>query len=235
MTDPSLTVARPHLEGPRLLPVTVPIPAGRLEIRETGRAARIVGVAPFLIGRTPVTNREYAPFVASGHVAPPPWWRHPDFCASMQPVVGVTWEEAMAYCAWLAETVGGRWRLPTEVEWEFAACGGLLAPRTPWGETIAPGEIPEGLLAGPWETGRGTPNGYGLYDAGTIVHEWCLDWHEPEPPLPAEPSASPRRRSSRGGSWRHKIRWSRPSARSSLPPEYRYSDFGFRVLRELDR
>jgi formylglycine-generating enzyme required for sulfatase activity len=55
---------------------------------------------------------------------------------------------------------------------------------------------------------------------GTIVHEWCLD------------ASGPDRRASRGGSWRHAVRWSAPSARSSLPPSYRYSDYGFRVLRE---
>ena len=190
------------------------IPAGRL-----GPAA----LAPFLLGRTPVTNRDYAPFLACGRVAAPPWWSHPDFRSPLQPVVGVTWEEAVAYCAWLAEITGGRWRLPTEAEWEFAACGGLVAPSTAWGDAVPPGEIPEGPLAGPWEVGRGTPNGYGLFDAGTIVHEWCLDLHEPD-----------RRRASRGGSWRHAIRWSSPSAKSSLSPDYRYSDYGLRVLREID-
>ena len=89
------------------------------------------------------------------------------------------------------------------------------------GDRVPPGEIPEGALAGPWEVGRGTPNGYGLYDVGTIVHEWCLDWD----PAPREP----RRRASRGGSWRHEVRWSAPAARTSLPPNYRYSDYGFRV------
>jgi len=81
--------------------------------------------------------------------------------------------------------------------------------------------------------GRGKPNGYGLLDTGTIVHEWCLGWHERES-AGAKRRDAPRRRASRGGSWRHKIRWSSPSAKSSLPPEYRYSDYGFRVLREID-
>lgn len=220
MRDPALTVAGPDTGADPILPEMVRIPAGHQTV-------------PFLLGRSPVTNREYAPFVASGRAAPPPWWSDPDFRAPLQPVVGVTWEDAMNYCVWIAETGGGCWRLPTEAEWEFAACGGLLAPRTPWGETIPPGEIPEGPLAGPWETGRGTPNGYGLLDAGTIVHEWCLNWHLPEPSS-AERPAGPRRRASRGGSWRHEIRWSQPSARSSLPPRYRYSDYGFRVLRELN-
>jgi formylglycine-generating enzyme len=205
-----------------------------MTVRVPGGSLGAVKIAPFDLGRTPVTHGEYAGFVESGRVAAPPWWSDPDFRASLQPVVGVTWEEAMAYGAWLGAIAGGRWRLPTEAEWEFAASGGLAAPRTAWGDAIPPGEIPEGLLAGPWEVGRGTPNGYGLFDMGTIVHEWCLDWHEPEPSLAPGRSAAPRRRASRGGSWRHKIRWSSPSARSSLPPDYRYSDYGFRLLREVE-
>lgn len=183
----------------------------------------------FRLGKTPVTNREYAPFVACGRATAPPWWSDPDFSSPLQPVVGVTWNEAMAFCAWLSESAGGRWRLPSEAEWEFAACGGLVGPATAWGQTVPEGEIPEGPgpLKGPWEAGRGTPNGYGLCDMGTIVHEWCLEWRLPETAAPGLP-----RRASRGGSWRHEIRWSAPSAKSSLPPDYRYSDFGFRVLRE---
>jgi len=171
-----------------------------------------------------VTNREYAPFVATG-VAAPPWWTEPDFRAPCQPVVGVTWDDAMTYCAWLGESEGGRWRLPTEAEWEFAACGGLESPRTAWGEEVPTGEIPEGPLAGPWEVGLGAPNGYGLLDMGTIVHEWCLGWDDA--------LREPRRRASRGGSWRHRVRWSSPSARTGLPPGYPYSAYGFRVLREI--
>ena len=175
---------------------------------------------PFFLGRTPVTNREYADAVASGLVPAPPWWGHPDFSAPGLPVVGVSWDDAVAFCRWLCEAAGGRWRLPTEAEWEHAACGGLSEPRTSWGPAVPDGEIPPGPLAGPWEAGRGMPNGYGLCDMGTIVHEWCADW------------SGPARRASRGGSWRHATRWSPPSARSSLPPSYRYSDYGFRVLRE---
>jgi formylglycine-generating enzyme required for sulfatase activity len=210
-------------------PITVTIPGGRLELAGPGVPLRVVEIAPFFVGRTPVTNSEYAVFLESGRVPAPPWWSDPAFSAPLQPVVGVAWEDAVAYCAWLSEFAGGRWRLPTEEEWEFAVCGGLVAPRTAWGEEIPRGEIPEGPLAAPWETGRGAPNGYGLLDAGTIVHEWCANWHEPAP------ATGPSRRASRGGSWRHQIRWSSPSARTSLPPDYRYSDYGFRVLHEVEQ
>ncbi len=175
---------------------------------------------PYRLGRTPVTNREYAAFVATGRAAPPPWWTEAPFRAADKPVVGVTWHEAMAFCEWLSESAAGLWRLPTQLEWEHAACGGLDAPATAWGDTIPGGEIPAGPLEGPWSAGRGTPNGYGLCDMGTIVHEWCLDWDRPG------------RRASRGGSWRHAVRWSAPSAKSSLAPDARYSDYGFRFAWE---
>ena len=90
----------------------------------------------------------------------------------------MTWFEAAAYARWLGATLGGAWRLPTEAEWERAARGGLAGARTAWGDALPPGEVPDGPLAGPWPAGRGTPNGYGLLDMGTIVHEWCLDWYE---------------------------------------------------------
>jgi formylglycine-generating enzyme required for sulfatase activity len=179
--------------------------------------------AGFRLGRTPVTNAEYMPFVEAGRAPAPPWWCDPAYDAPGQPVVGVTWFEACDYAAWLGELTGARFRLPTEAEWERAARGGLEGAATAWGDALPEGEVPEGPLAGPWCVGRGTPNGYGLCDMGTIVHEWCLDWHDPE---------SATRRASRGGSWRHHVRWCPPAARSSLPPGFRYADYGFRVLQE---
>ena len=66
-----------------IAPKTVPIPAA----------------VPFRLGRTPVTNRDYAPFLALGRVPEPPWWRDARFSAAALPVVGVSWEDAMAFCA----------------------------------------------------------------------------------------------------------------------------------------
>ena len=191
------------------LPETVEVPAG-------------ASLGSFRLGRTPVTNAEFAAFLETGRAAAPPWWRDPDYCASDQPVVGVSWFEAADYAAWLAERTLARWRLPSEAEWEHAARGGLVGAATAWGDALPAGEVPEGPLAGPWCVGRGQPNGYGLHDMGTIVHEWCLDWWD----------AGHTRRASRGGSWRHHVRWSPPSGRSSLPPGFRYADYGFRVLLE---
>lgn len=208
-------------------PALARVPAGRFLMgsllgRPDEAPVRAVRVAGFRIGRTPVTNAEYAPFVASGRGPAPPWFGDPAFSAKDQPVVGITWFEAVAFAEWLKEARGGSWRLPTEAEWERAARGGLEGAATAWGSALPAGEIPEGPLAGPWPVGRGTPNGFGICDMGTIVHEWCSDAYPGDPP----------RRASRGGSWRHRVRWSSPSARSSLLPELRYADYGFRVLRQ---
>jgi formylglycine-generating enzyme required for sulfatase activity len=210
---------------------------GSADGRPDERPAHVVHVGAFRLGRTPVTRAQYEPFLHTGAVEAPPWWRDPAFADQAQPVVGVTWFDACAYAAWLGATAGGRWRLPTEAEWERAARGGLEDAPTAWGRALPDGEVPAGPLAAPWPTGRGRPNGYGLFDAGTIVHEWCLDWYaaayyQIAPPENPRGPDEGERRASRGGSWRHHVRWSPPAARSSLPPEFRYADYGFRVLLE---
>ena len=218
------------------------VPGGRFRMgSERGRPdeqpMHEVEVSPFFLARAPVTRAEYAAFLDAGRCEAPPWWSDPAFSAPDQPVVGVRWSEAVAFTSWMAEVRGGHWRLPTEAEWERAARGGLDQAATSWGESLPSGEVPAGPLSGPWRVGRGTPNGFGLLDMGTIVHEWCFDWYDPrfyEASPVKDPQGPPEgeRRSSRGGSWRHHVPWSAPSARSSLPPSAQYADYGFRVLRE---
>jgi sulfatase modifying factor 1 len=239
----ALASLRAHGQRSLEVPKTSFVPGGVFlmgsgEGRADERPVHEVEVSPFRIGRTPVTTLGYARFLAARKMEAPPWWSDSAFWAPEQPVVGVTWFDAMTYCSWLSETAGGRFRLPTEAEWERAARGGLPSAPTAWGASLPPGEVPGGALSGPWRVSQGTPNGYGLFDMGTVVHEWCLDWYRADYYLSA-PRRDPRgpeegeRRASRGGSWRHKVRWSPPAARSSLPPGFRYADYGFRVLREL--
>jgi formylglycine-generating enzyme len=205
--------------------------------RPDERPVHRVELRSFRLARTPVTNAEYEAFLATGRAQPSAWWSNPAFSHPRQPVVGITWFDAVAYTEWLSELTGGSWRLPTEAEWEAAARGGLQGAPTAWGDHLPDHEVPEGPLEGPWLTGQGRPNGYGLCDMGTIVHEWCLDWYRADA-YASSPERDPRgpdegeRRASRGGSWRHKVRFSSPANRSSLPPEFRYSDYGFRVLEE---
>ena len=186
----------------------------------------------FAIARYPVTNAEYAPFLADTSVPAPPWWRDARFSAPEQPVVGPSWFEAVAFCRWLSARTRARFRLPTEAEWEKAARGGLDGERYPWGS-----ERPDGqALERPPAVTATRENPLGIAALSGVCHEWCLDWESPtyyaDAPAysPAGPSAGTRR-ISRGGAWRHRDPFSPVAHRSSLPPALRYSDYGFRVLR----
>ena len=190
-----------------------------------------------------VTNRDYAMFLGDTQRRLPKHWGNAEFGHPQQPVVAVSWHDAAAYCEWLSARIGMRYRLPTEAEWERAALGGREAVLYPWGDA-APHEHDEylrrwsGEVSGPLPVGQGTPNPYGLYDLGENVHEWCMDWYDPafyaqSPERNPRGPASGSRRASRGGSWRHHIRASRCAARSSIPPEFEYADYGFRVVRDL--
>jgi sulfatase modifying factor 1 len=198
--------------------------------RPDERPVHRVWVDAFEMAACQVTNSEYAAFAnATGHAPPPAPFNDPE-----QPVVGVSWFEAVAYCDRLSGVAGRHVRLPTEAEWECAARGGAEGMHYPWGD-----EWPmDDDASAPRAVGRRAPNAYGLYDVCENVHEWCSDWYAPDY-YGVSPDRNPRgpdsgsRRASRGGSWRHQFPFSRCAARSSLPPEFRYADYGFRIARDL--
>jgi formylglycine-generating enzyme required for sulfatase activity len=204
------------------------------------RPVHRVWIDRFAIARTAVTNHLYQFFLADtsqdiSHPSSDLQFKHPD-----QPVTSVSWFEALAYCQWLTERTGEPYRLPTEAEWERAARGGLESRLYTWGDD-APQNQPHYLqlwLNGPEPVGQRPPNGFGLYDISENVHEWCADWFDENyyadsPERNPQGPVSGRRRSSRGGSWRHQIKITRVAARSSIPPEFRYSDYGFRCAMSL--
>lgn len=156
-------------ESNDFLPSLALIPAGRFVMgsdadEQDQRPAREVHLDEFLIGTRPVTNLEYARFVAdSGHRPPgvhgiplvasaggpdrertfreqcaPHVW--PDGHAppgrESHPVTLVRHDDAEAYCAWLSSVTGRIVRLPTEAEWEKAARGGVDGRRYPWGDRL---------------------------------------------------------------------------------------------------
>lgn len=187
---------------------------------------------------TQVTVAEYSTFLAAASKTRPSFWNDPHFNDQRQPVVGVSWFDAVAYCDWLSRATGHNYRLPTEAEWERAARGGVEHKQYPWGDD--PPQSRTGY-ADRWKTGpdpvrQSKPNRYGLYEMCENVHEWCEDWFQPDY-YTISPDMNPRgpsrgdRKASRGGSWRHHIKISRCSTRSSIPPEFEYADYGFRVVR----
>lgn len=219
-----------------------PIPAGWFTMgSDEGyadeRPRHRVRVEGFLMAVHPVTRAEYARFLHATGREDPREWRNPAFGAPDQPVVGVSWNDALAYCQWCT-TEGDPVRLPTEAEWERAARGRREGVRYPWGNTI-PGWIPDGGRGprrGPWRVALGEPTDFGLYGIGANIHEWCADWHDRgyyalSPPRSPRGPATGVRRVSRGGSWRHAVTLSRTAARSKLDPSFRYTDYGFRVVR----
>jgi formylglycine-generating enzyme len=157
-------------------------------------------------GYLTIAERDGWSFVFAGRLAPDhpptravaaaPWWRQvmgaswhaPDGPGSTwrdrpdHPAVHVSWDDAMAYCAWASV------RLPTETEWEYAARGGLVRCRYPWGDEVMPhgeqmcnifeGEFPEpapGVNVGTAAVDAFGPNGFGLCNVSGNVWEWCAD------------------------------------------------------------
>ena len=228
-------------------PVMVRIPEGWFRMgSETGRddekPVHRVWVDAFELAAYQVTNAEYGCFLAATNYPQPPCWMDANFNHLKMPVVAVSWYEAAAYCAWLSRATGKLYRLPSEAEWERAARGGAEGLPYPWGEGL-PEMLPdyaERWSSGPEPVGLYAANPYGLYNMGDNVHEWCADCydagyysHSPER-NPQGPVDGPRH-ASRGGSWRHHIKVTRTAARSSIPPEFQYADYGFRIARSLTR
>jgi formylglycine-generating enzyme required for sulfatase activity len=208
-------------------------------------------------------------FLANDHsstqrAAAAPWWRQvhgacwrtPEGLGSSvedrlnHPVVHISYRDATAYCDWAGA------RLPTEAEWEFAARGGLVQARFPWGNELMldgrhmcnvwQGEFPhsntgeDGYLATA-PVDAFPPNGFGLYNMAGNVWEWCRDWfdrsfHTRAGTTNPEGPATGHARVMRGGSYlchhSYCFRY-RAAARSSAPEESGTGHIGFRIARDL--
>ena len=228
-----------------MLPEIVSIPAGVYRMgsadgRDEERPVHEVGVDAFGIGRFQVVNEEYDLFRRETGHGPTKFRER--FSRPRQPVAGPSWRDAAAYCRWLSEQTGDNYRLPTEAEWEWAARGGLRGKTYPWGDE--PVEKRAGYAnrwrEGPEDVGGAEPNGFGLFDMCENMHEWCVDWYDPyfyalSPRLNPCCERQTARRSSRGGAWRHHVKIARCAARSSIPPHLEYADYGFRVVRVMEK
>jgi len=208
-----------------------------------------VTLDPFSVAIWPVTNREYAVFLELTGNEVPSDWGQPPFDHPDAPVCAVSWYDAVAYADWLTRHSGRCYHLPSEAQREYAARGGSEQHAYPWGhEPLAlEGPYQRGLsgtmVGGPRPITRSQgaaarpilgPNGFGLYHMADNVHEWCADYYDRHyyclspvhnPPGPGRTD----RRVARGGSWRHDIKYCRCAARSSLGPDKRFADFGFRL------
>ena len=212
---------------------------------ERPRAAFETGA--FGITETPITNRQYAAFVAAtGHAAPgvdrETWTgyklvhpyertrRHawtksqPPKGREDHPVVLVSHADARAYAAWLSEVTGRTWRLPSELEWEKAARG-TNGRRFPWGDFWDP-KLANSHDEGPFDTTSvgNFPKGvspFGLLDAAGQVFEWT------------DTGAGAARYLVKGGSWDDKgCGVCRPAARHGRPEGIKHILVGFRLIAE---
>ena len=226
-------------------PAPVAIPEGWFLMgsecgQDCERPIHRVWVDAFLLAATQVTNTQYECFLSVTGAPSPPFWNDKNFNHPQQPVAGVSWFEAERYCMWLRSQTGRSYRLPSEAEWERAARGGVEQRLFPWGDD-PPQSLPDyekRWLTGPEAVAGYRPNAFGLYDMCENVHEWCGDWYDANY-YADSPERNPRgpaggsRKASRGGSWRHHVKVARCSARSSIPPEFQYADYGFRVACDL--
>ncbi|GAA4418886.1 hypothetical protein GCM10023187_52740 [Nibrella viscosa] len=203
-----------------------------------------VTVSPFLMGKYEVTQRQWEDIMGSN---PSRFKDCPD-C----PVEQVSWEEVQVFLQKLNARTGGKYRLPTEAEWEYAAGGGAVARRSRFGngqDVLDPAQAnfdgseqyKQGYsVAGEYRgktvrVGSFGANPLGLYDMAGNVWEWCQDWfgsdyyarsssHNPAGP------ATGTHRVLRGGSWLLSPRSCRSAYRSNGTPGARDNDFGFRVV-----
>jgi formylglycine-generating enzyme required for sulfatase activity len=242
------------------------------------KPAHMVKVGDFLISAHEVTNREYLAFVkATGGNLPE--WMIPDGKYHYQtgsddfykklgptlynldhPVVGISWQDAIMYCAWRSLQGAFKYRLPTEAEWELAARGGNNAFKYSWGNN-APlpsrgGNVGDEALkrvfpswpiiwrayndnfafTAPVE--KFGANIMGIYDMTGNVAEWCVDWYDEkyyqrmEWDRPAGPMQGTEK-VIRGGSWSDTPSKLRISYRRSAPPTFRSNNLGFRVAASV--
>ncbi len=237
----------------------------------------VILTRPFYMGETEVTRGQFARFIReTGYVTEQErvqqawrerggaWspalrlsWHSPGFSQrDDHPVVGVSWNDAVAFCRWLSKKEGRRYGLPTEAQWEYACRAGSEGAYS-WGDDAAGGErclnaadraalrVFPSWSGLPFDDGHvytapvGSfrPNAWGLYDMQGNVGEWCSDWYGEYPSREETDPQGPNRGSMRvirGSGWCHGAVRSRSANRSAAAPGTRFNYLGFRVVLEVD-
>ncbi len=173
-------------------------------------------------------------------VRDPKWtWRNPGYAkppADDEPVVQVTWADAQAFCAWLAEEEHLPYRLPTEAEWEYACRAGTTTRWNTGDDLVKLDEAAWTVRNADFHmhpVGQKAPNPWGLRDMHGNAWEWCEDWFGAYAAAPAtDPTGLPRgdKRALRGGSWDYNsIARTRSASRIPDRPDLAHFTHGFRV------
>lgn len=212
---------------------------GADDLTELERPAHQVRLSPFAIGKCPVTNEQYRRFLAANPAyRKPAFWGEESFNQVRQPVVGVSWEDAMAYCNWAGLV------LPSEAQWE-AAARGTDGRRYPWGD-VEPTPVHANFAAVAGKTtaveshtaGAGP---YGTLDMAGNVAEWCADVLDPRAYSkrqagqvdPVATVGEPTFRVLRGGSWLDSAECLPAALRSRYWVRLRRRFIGFRCALPL--
>lgn len=212
-----------------------------------------VCVDGFSMGKYEVTNAQYRRFkpgYSSGD------YKGNSLNGDNQPVVNVSWNDAVEYAGWLSRQSGKTYRLPTEAEWEYAARGGT-STRNYWGNgkddacsyaNVHDLTSKRAFSDFTWEhhncddgyavtapVGSFRPNAFGLYDMMGNAWEWTGDWFDSSyygnsPRNNPQGPSSGSNRVNRGGSWNNKPAFVRASIRNHNTPVYRYNILGFRLV-----
>ncbi|EXJ15892.1 formylglycine-generating enzyme family protein [Imhoffiella purpurea] len=202
--------------------------------------AHEVRVRPFWIGQHEVTFQEYDRFARASGISPPDdrgWGR------GSRPVVGVSWNDAGAYVAWLSRETGRAYRLPTEAEWEYAARASTDTPYW-WGYGMTPGRAVCFDCGTRWDNRSTAPvgsfpaNPFGLFDTAGNAMEWVDDCYNGS--YRGAPSdgrswlaGDCSQRVARGGAFNKPSSSMRSYVRSHFASGARLNMIGFRVARDL--
>jgi iron(II)-dependent oxidoreductase len=187
-----------------------------------------IEIEPFYIDIHEVTVKQYRTFLTETGYQQPAYWQ-PEFDRPDDPVVGITWYDALAYAIWADK------RLPTEAEWEYAARGGSVGTIYPWGNE------PNRKKANYSSSGispveRFTPNGYGIHDMIGNVWEWCADWYsasfyQSSPKSNPEGPVMGTHKVLRGGTWYSNEEQIRITNRYFALPDIKSFHIGFRCAQ----
>ena len=229
-------------------PEMVVIPAGTFLMGSPEEEGRWYAEGPqhtvtirtrFALGRYAVTFDEYDQFCAATKREQPNdqgWGR------GRRPVINVSWEDAVAYCEWLAWETGQRYRLPSEAEWEYACRAGTTT-RYSWGDAITAekANYSESKLGKTTKVGAYLSNPWGFFDMHGNVWEWVEDvWHDsyreaPRYGLPWRRKNEDRSGSHviRGGSYDNASKFLRSVYRVGNRPHIKHEYVGFRVARTV--
>ncbi len=191
-----------------------------------------------LIGRTEVTQKQWKETMGKNPSA---------FKGDDLPVESVSWDDVAAFLIKLDGRTRGKYRLPTEAEWEYCcrAGGEGLFGKGENDEEIGFEKLDKfGWTSEKSENkthpvGAKTPNAWGLRDMNGNVWEWCQDWFEPDfyaasPPVDPLCGEKGTERVFRGGAWAIDPAFARAASRGANLPSYKSQYVGFRVVREIE-